>query len=476
MNRSRVIGGLLATLAPALLATSAVAATPRPSVTFTQAMSGANLMAGCAWPDSIGNADDVGEPDLSVNPRDGRNVVGVWLQGGEGGGFGVVAGASFDGGHTWRRTLLPVTRCEPNADADSTADASVSFGADGAVYATALRESPAGPPVEAVITRSLDGGRTWSAPFVVDGGPGRSPEGPRVTADPRVAGRAYVVWYENPTVVGPASSIELAQIDWPAAAGAAPLVGPARVVQPSDPVAPVGQPILRVLPDGSLLAAYLQTEAAGQDAEHATRSTDGGRTWSAPSTIGITSPRFATDPDGPNAQLGLDDLPAGAAQGDDIASYPAPSLDVGPDGAAYVAYQDITSPDGSSFTSTIWVARSTAESGWSTWTSLPAKSEATQAFMPTLAVAPDGTVGVTYYDLRDDTPGAPVLFDHWFAESHDRGATWQEVRVMGPYEEVGDKGEHFGLDAIPGGFGAAFTSTPSETSGHEITFARLRSG
>jgi hypothetical protein len=39
---------------------------------------------------------------------------------------------------------------------------------------------------------------------------------------------------------------------------------------------------------------------------------------------------------------------------------------------------------------------------------------ATQAFTPSVAVAADGTVGVTYYDFRNntDTPGLPT--DYWF--------------------------------------------------------------
>ena len=36
-----------------------------------------------------------------------------------------------------------------------------------------------------------------------------------------------------------------------------------------------------------------------------------------------------------------------------------------------------------------------------------------QAFIPSVAVARDGTVGVTYYDFRSDVDAAPELADHF---------------------------------------------------------------
>jgi hypothetical protein len=36
-----------------------------------------------------------------------------------------------------------------------------------------------------------------------------------------------------------------------------------------------------------------------------------------------------------------------------------------------------------------------------------------QAFIPSVVVARDGTVGVSYYDFRNDVDGAPELADHF---------------------------------------------------------------
>lgn len=49
-------------------------------------------------------------------------------------------------------------------------------------------------------------------------------------------------------------------------------------------------------------------------------------------------------------------------------------------------------------------------------------------------VRADGTIGVTYYDLRSDTPEPATLFaDYWLARSVD-GVSWTETRVAGPFD------------------------------------------
>jgi hypothetical protein len=56
-----------------------------------------------------------------------------------------------------------------------------------------------------------------------------------------------------------------------------------------------------------------------------------------------------------------------------------------------------------------------------------------QAHEPTLAVASDDTVDVTYYDFRNDCPGdAELTTDVWFAHSHSGGA-FEDTHVAGPF-------------------------------------------
>jgi hypothetical protein len=53
--------------------------------------------------------------------------------------------------------------------------------------------------------------------------------------------------------------------------------------------------------------------------------------------------------------------------------------------------------------------------------------------MPSVTVRRDGTVGVGYYDLRNNTADRATLpTDYWLARSTD-GVTWRESRVAGPF-------------------------------------------
>jgi len=58
------------------------------------------------------------------------------------------------------------------------------------------------------------------------------------------------------------------------------------------------------------------------------------------------------------------------------------------------------------------------------------------AFTAMVAVAGDGTVGVTYYDLRDVRPGDTSTFRAtvWLATSHDGGATWSDEPLSEPFD------------------------------------------
>src|SRR5207237_5807948 len=56
------------------------------------------------------------------------------------------------------------------------------------------------------------------------------------------------------------------------------------------------------------------------------------------------------------------------------------------------------------------------------------------AFVPSIAIADDGTFGVTYFDFRSNTASATTLpTDYWLARSTD-GHTWREVHVAGPFD------------------------------------------
>ena len=51
------------------------------------------------------------------------------------------------------------------------------------------------------------------------------------------------------------------------------------------------------------------------------------------------------------------------------------------------------------------------------------------AFTPMVDVMANGDVGVTYYDIRNNTPDPGLATDYFIVTSTDGGATWTENRI-----------------------------------------------
>ena len=125
-------------------------------------------------------------------------------------------------------------------------------------------------------------------------------------------------------------------------------------------------------------------------------------------------------------------------------------------GSVYVVWQGTSSPSAPS-DDTIYLARST--DGGSTW-SAPKKVNQTPngaaAFLPSVHVADNGAVGVTYYDLRNNDPGPSLPTDVWIVHSHDAGVTFgADAHLAGPFD--------FTTPRWPAGTSSA-TTRGSETS------------
>jgi hypothetical protein len=138
-------------------------------------------------------------------------------------------------------------------------------------------------------------------------------------------------------------------------------------------------------------------------------------------------------------------------------------------GNVYVVWQGTSSPSAPS-DDTIYLARST--DGGSTWSG-PVKVNKTPngaaAFLASVHVAADGTVGVTYYDNRNDTPGPGLPTDVWIVHSHDAGTTFgPDAHVAGPFDfttapDAGGffLGDYQGLDSVGTSFVPFFAATNS---------------
>lgn len=227
-----------------------------------------------------------------------------------------------------------------------------------------------------------------------------------------------------------------------------------------------------VLPDGTLVLAFDNVQGASYGKNYdieLIRSTDRGLTWSEPIEVG---PENATpcqachgpvDPDTGHpirVDLGRPDL----------------AVDLNPSspgyGNSYVVWGDTYGSTKKTPYPTVVFTEST--DGGLTWSPLIKVNQSpvgVQAFTPAVAVASDGTVAVTYYDFRSNTPDPGVPTDLWMTHCHastdcTRPANWSENHVAGPFdiERAPDYrgyylGDYTGLTTIGTTFLPFFTQT-----------------
>jgi hypothetical protein len=222
-------------------------------------------------------------------------------------------------------------------------------------------------------------------------------------------------------------------------------------------------PRLAVLPHERLLTVFARAEfATGLGKLYAARSRNGGRTWTPPVELLAQPIAMFADPE----------------TGEELPQPQFPNVAVAPDGAVYATVEGNSSASAGA----IAVARS--RDGGASWTSVKSPGVGAYAFEPAVAVDSHGTVGITWYDLRNDRPGdAALTGDVWFASSRDGGSSWRETHVAGPTDlrtgalpRQNRFGEYQGLAAMGGrGFAAIFTlAAPFATDGPtDIFVARI---
>jgi hypothetical protein len=200
----------------------------------------------------------------------------------------------------------------------------------------------------------------------------------------------------------------------------------------------------------------------------AMRSTDRGQTWSEPVRVAEHLGIGARDPE------------TGAAIRDGAIILAAAA---GPGATLHVVWQDARFSGGARD----GIAYSRSADGGSTW-SAPVRvnpNPAVAAFTPNVHVLDDGTLGVTYFDLRDNTPDASTLPAGYFlARSGDGGQTWTETRIAGPFDLAGAPnanglflGDYMGLTGGGGAFLSLFVRTTGDMANrNDVFFARVPGG
>src|SRR6185312_4063788 len=196
---------------------------------------------------------------------------------------------------------------------------------------------------------------------------------------------------------------------------------PARpIYDPGSTSQTIGNEIV-VLPDGTVIDFFTQIDTAADGAMSSSlgvvRSSDHGATWSGPILIAANLGIGTTDP---KTRQPVRD---GAGLG---------QIALGPGGELFAVWQDARFSNGQR--DGIAIAGST--DGGLTW-SAPAQlngDPTTQAFTPSVQIQPDGTIGVSYYDFRDDTADAKTLLtSYWLAQSTN-GTQWRESRIAQPFD------------------------------------------
>jgi len=366
------------------------------------------------------------EPYVAVNPANAENLIGVWQQDrwSNGGAKGVLAASSFDGGRTWAPSMAAFSRCSGGTagnggDYERASDPWVAIGPDGTAYQSAIAfsglESTSGSSNAVLASRSLDGGRSWSSPVtLIRDGADNFNDKQSIAADPQRAGYAYAVWDRlfgedhGPTYFS--RTIDAGSTWEPAR----PIYDPGAASQTIN-----NQTV--ILTDGTLVAFFTQFDDAGGGNAIATlaivRSTDKGVTWSGRIVISPVQSVGARDPETGTIVRDGSNLGAIAA---------------GPHNDLVAVWQDARFSGGARD----GIALSRSTDGGLSW-SIPARvnrDPSVAAFEPGVIVRADGTIGVTYFDFRSNTPSPATLpTDYWIARSSD-GVTWRESRVAGPFD------------------------------------------
>ena len=435
------------------------------------------------------------EPFVAVNPKDPANIIGVYQQDrlSFGGARGLAASVSHDGGLSWSTTYPHFTTCSGgtvanHGDYQRASDPWITFSPDGTAYFISLSLTFAGDATQTgsaiLVSKSTDGGDTWSEPVTLQRNIGDADVAPyffndkeSITADPFDSNYVYAIWdrlrkpgkSETPSAEN--SFAFRGDTLFARTTDGGTTWEPARTIYASSSLTGTIGNVIAVLPDGTLVDVFDKLQGSGRNTPGydtmVMRSTDHGATWSDPIEVAPDRSVGTSDPDtGARIRTGCF-LPLIAAD----LNRGSPGY-----GNLYVVWCDSFGSEKTNGKVHSTMVFTQSADGGLTWSPLARidKSGDTAAFVPSLAVASDGTVGVTYYDFRNNTPVPGLPTDQWFVHCHPSTdctdpASWSESHVFGPFnlENAATAGGYFlgdyeGMTTIGKNF-MPFFSAPTPT-------------
>ena len=397
-----------------------------PSSSLVRVSEASPYAAGCGGTGGTSFEDAEVEPYIAINPGNPSNLVGAWQQDrwSTGGAHGLVAGSSMDGGKTWKEHTLPLSVCAGGTkanggDFERASDPWVSISPNGDAYVISISFTgdtlQPGSSGGVLVSRSTDGGATWSdAAALIQDGASAFNDKESITADPTDSHFVYAVW-DRLTTDNHGAAMFARTTD-----GGSTWEKAVAIYDPGVNNQTLGNEIV-VASDGTVIDVFeeIDNTSSNTDSSSTLRiitSSDHGATWSAPTTIADNLAVGTVDPNSGQPIRSGSGLPQPAA---------------GPGGMLAVVWEDGRFSGGDH--DDIAYASSTDDGAH--WTK-PVEINSvhgTPAFTPTVAVLSDGTVGVSYFDFRNNKTGPELPTDYWFTSSTD-GTHWSEQHISGPFD------------------------------------------
>ncbi|MEA2564143.1 MAG: hypothetical protein QOH06_5647 [Acidobacteriota bacterium] len=347
-----------------------------------------------------GQPETQAEPYLAIDPAKETRLLAGYQEGRftTGGARALTYAWSRNGGRTWTEALVPGLTRASGGIFEKASDPWVAFGPGGRAYYCSLLFNETNPDNGVYVSVSQNGGRSWGPPVAVHTGDIRNYDDKQAIvvdnyADSPYRGRIYVGWDTVVTnAAGTEIMLQIERMAWSGDGGASYSLA----VDLERGGMNVGI-VPMVAPGGVVHAVWAHLDDDRSPFELlASRSEDGGVTWSAPVEIARTQPanvRF---------QRTGEILPTAAVD---------PRT-----GRLYVAWMD------DRFTSGVpQVVLSRSDDGGRTWSAPQRVSDGpgdAPSFTPALAVSGEGRVAVSYYSLRND-PSRQFLTDLYAATSRD---------------------------------------------------------